>query len=128
MIDLLTDEQIDQVLNSQVVGRIGCHQNGKTYVVPVAYAFDGTDIYAHSRLGLKIKVMRTNPRVCFQVDVIDNLANWRSVLLHGDYEELTTTARQLKAYELLKSRLSPITTSDAAKPVQNPPPGEKKLR
>ncbi len=128
MIGVLTDEQIDHVLNSQVVGRIGCHQNGKTYVVPVAYAFDGTHIYAHSRLGLKIKVMRTNPRVCFQVDMIDNLANWRSVLLHGDYEELTTTVKQLKAYELLKSRLSPISTSDAARPVQNPPPGEKKLR
>ena len=128
MIDVLTDDQIDHVLQSQVVGRIGCHYDGKIYIVPVAYAFDGTYIYAHSRLGTKIRMMRKNPRVCFQVDVIDNLANWRSVLIDGEYEELTTTATQLKAFELLHSRLSPISTSDAARPSQTPPPGEKKLR
>lgn len=128
MIDILTEDQIDHVLYSQVVGRIGCHLDGKTYVVPVAYAFDGSHIYAHSRVGLKIRIMRKNPRVCFQVDEIDNLANWRSVLIDGEFEELTTTVKQLKAFEVLKSRLSPISTSDAARPVQNPPPGEKRRR
>lgn len=128
MIDILTDDQIDQVLASQVVGRIGCHSEGKTYIMPVAYAFDGTHIYAHSRVGLKIHIMRKNPSVCFQVDVIENLANWRSVLIDGEFEELTTSVLQLKAFKLLKVRLSPIITSDAAKPLEYSASGEKKLR
>lgn len=127
MIDTLTEEQIDHVLFTKMVGRIGCHADGKTYVVPVAYAFDGTHIYAHSRVGQKILMMRKNPRVCFQVDDIDNLANWRSVVVDGEYEELTSPKLLNKASKLLGQRLTPFVTSDAAKPADNPP-GEKKMR
>jgi len=128
MINQLTDDQIDRVLTAQSIGRIGCHVDGKTYVVPVAYAFDGKHIYAHSRPGLKVTMMRKNPLVCFQVDIIADMASWQCVILDGEYEELKTNALQLKAYKLLKDRLSPLVTSDAAKPVQSPPPGEKRLR
>lgn len=127
MIDKLSKTQIDQVLVSQVVGRIGCHADGDTYVVPVAFAFDGDYIYAHSRAGLKIDMMRKNPRVCFQVDVIAGLARWRCVILRGVFEELKTSAQQAKAFALLKERLSPLETSEAAQPT-SPPPGEKKRR
>ncbi len=126
MIGSLNDAQIDHVLLSQVVGRIGCHVSGKTYVVPVAYAFDGTYIYGHSRLGQKIQMMRKNSRVCFQVDQIDNLANWRCVVIDCEYEELTTVRQQNHAFALLKDRLGPIITSTAAKPTQHI--GEKKMR
>lgn len=128
MIGSLTNAQIDQVLVSKMIGRIGCHVDGKTYIVPVAYVFDGTHIYAHSRVGQKIVMMRKNPRVCFQVDDVDNFANWRSVVIDGEFEELKTPKLQSKAFAVLKERLDPVMTSDAAKPSQNPPPGEKKLR
>ena len=45
-------------------------------------------IYAHSAEGLKIRMMRANPNVRFQVDQRENLANWRSVWSWGVYEEL----------------------------------------
>jgi len=128
MIGSLTGEQIDQVLFSRVLGRIGCHADGKTYIVPVAYVFDGTHIYAHSRSGQKIEMMRKNPRVCFQVDDIDNLSNWRSVVIDSEYEALKSAELQDKAFHLLKARLSPLVTSDAARPQDEPPPGEKRLR
>lgn len=124
----LTDEQIDHVLTAQVVGRIGCHLNNTIYIVPVAYAFDGDFIYVHSRVGKKIEVMRKNPDVCFQVDVIENLANWRSVVVNGVYEELVRGAAEKKALKLLKDRLTPFVTSEAAMPAKDPPPGEKKMR
>lgn len=128
MTDRLTDDQIDQVLASQVIGRIGCHLDGRTYVVPVAYAFDGHYIYGHSKTGLKISMMRKNPSVCFEVDIIENMASWRSVIVTGEYEELTTQALQLKAFQQLSARLSPLTTSESARPTRQPPAGEKKLR
>lgn len=128
MIGQLTSAQIHQVLTSEVVGRIGCHGDGKTYVVPVAFAYDGTHIYAHSKTGTKILMMRKNPKVCFQVDIIENMVNWRSVIIHGEYEEMKTISEQKKAYTLLKERLAPVHTSDTTKPVQPPSPGEKRLR
>src|SRR5687768_6959788 len=97
---------------------MGCQYQGRTHIVTVAYGFDGTHIYAHSRAGLKIDIMRENPRVCFQVDIVENLANWRSVIIDGEFEELVTKPMQLKAFNLLHSRLSPLITSDAAKPLQ----------
>ena len=128
MIGELTNDQIDQVLASQMVGRIGCHVEERTYIVPVAFAFDGQYIYAHSRNGLKISMMRKNPTVCFEVDIIENMGNWRSVIVQGVYEELKTGALQLLAFKLLSDRLSPVRTSQAARPSSKTPPGEKKMR
>lgn len=127
MIAELNDRQIENILSSVLVGRIGCHSEGRTYVVPVAFAWHDGYIYAHSNEGLKVRMMRKNPSVCFQVDAIDSLANWRCVIMQGEFEELTTRELQLHAFNLLQERLSPFRTSDAAKP-HSPPPGEKRRR
>jgi nitroimidazol reductase NimA-like FMN-containing flavoprotein (pyridoxamine 5'-phosphate oxidase superfamily) len=38
----LSKEQSENVLRTELVGRIGCYAFGKVYVIPVAYAFDKT--------------------------------------------------------------------------------------
>lgn len=127
MIHNLTDDQIDHIVRSQMIGRIGCSAKGKVYVVPTAYAYDGNYIYAHAKEGMKINVMRKHPRVCFQLDVIENLASWRSVILWGEYEELTSRPLQLKAIKLLNDRFTPVTMSESAKPSANVPRGPEKV-
>jgi nitroimidazol reductase NimA-like FMN-containing flavoprotein (pyridoxamine 5'-phosphate oxidase superfamily) len=83
MIGKSTDDQIIHVLYGQRIGRIACQDEGRLYIVPVSYAFDRGYIYCHSMDGLKTKMMRNNPSVCFQVDDIDNMTNWRSVIAWG---------------------------------------------
>jgi len=112
----MTKGQIDQVLHSQLTGRIGCHAFKKTYVVPVSYVYDGTAVYAHSADGLKVRMMRKNPAVCFQVDHIDNLANWRSVVIWGDYEEIKDVEEQVRVLNLLHDRFSTFTSGESVKP------------
>jgi uncharacterized protein len=68
MLGELKPEQINAVLFNEVVGRIGCHGEGRTYIVPITYVFDGDAVYGHSAEGLKIRMMRANPNVCFEVD------------------------------------------------------------
>ncbi|MBD0283849.1 MAG: pyridoxamine 5'-phosphate oxidase family protein [Bacteroidota bacterium] len=111
MLDILNHNQIEQVLEHQVIGRIGCHAEGKTYVVPISYAYDGKDIYAHTHEGLKIKIMRKNPMVCFEVDDTRNLADWKSVIAWGEFEELTEKEDCNYALQLLNSRVLPMATS-----------------
>ena len=111
MLGELTAEQINAVLSSEVVGRVGCHGEGRTYIVPITYMFDGDAVYAHSAEGLKIRMMRANPHVCFQVDQRENLANWRSVVAWGVYEELHGK-EALDALQLLVARLLPLVTSE----------------
>jgi nitroimidazol reductase NimA-like FMN-containing flavoprotein (pyridoxamine 5'-phosphate oxidase superfamily) len=89
MIATLPPEAAEEVLESSAIGRIGVHADGRTYVVPVTYAYDGDAVYCHSVDGMKLDMLRTSPRgVCFEVEQVDDIANWRSVIAWGDFEEL----------------------------------------
>jgi hypothetical protein len=88
MIGRLSPEEIERVLSSQMIGRIGCHAGGRTYVVPVTYAYDGESIYGYTGEGMKLRMMRDNPEVCFEVEQIDDPSRWRSVIAWGSFEEL----------------------------------------
>ena len=88
MLGKLNRSQIDNLLRSEVTGRIGCHSRNKTYIVPLTFAYDGEYIYCHTIEGLKTRMMRENPHVCFEVDRVDNMANWQSAIIWGTYEEL----------------------------------------
>ena len=111
MFGQLNNDEIEELIKQKVVGRIGCHANGITYVVPVSYAYDGTYIYGHSFEGMKLNIMRKNPQVCFQVDDTRNLANWQSVICWGEFEELYTTVERESGLQKLVSRNLPIITS-----------------
>src|SRR4051794_25095067 len=87
-VEELTREAIDELLREEIVGRIGCHAEGETYVVPVIYAYDGEAFYAYSIEGKKIRMMRENPSVGFEVDRYEGPGRWRSVIAQGEYEEL----------------------------------------
>ena len=116
---ILTDEQIDHVLETQTVGRIGCYFDKKVYVVPITYVYNNGYIYAHSQEGMKVRMMRKNPHVCFESDTIENMANWRSVIAWGNFEELKTEREQKAAMKILVDRLLPLVNSTSIKPMQN---------
>src|SRR6478735_552165 len=88
MLGQLNDEEIDALLHKQLTGRLGCHADGTTYVVPVNYTYDGNFIYAHSADGMKLSMMRKNPAVCFEVDEIAHVFRWKSVIVWGRFEEV----------------------------------------
>lgn len=115
MLGELTQDQIIHVLQNQVIGRIGCCHNKKVYVVPITYAYNDKYIYAHSKEGLKISMMRSNPEVCFEVDSMENMANWRSVVVWGTFEELKSTEEQKRGMEILVSKVMPFTTSETVR-------------
>ncbi|MEB2785258.1 pyridoxamine 5'-phosphate oxidase family protein [Algoriphagus persicinus] len=98
------------------MGRIGCIEEGRPYIVPISYAFDNGYIYGHSIEGLKIKIMRNNPRVCFQVDSIENMTNWRSVIAWGEFEEMKNEDEYEFGMRILNNRLAPFVTSNAVRP------------
>lgn len=124
MLGTLTEEQSKYILVSHHVGRIGCYADGRIMVVPVTYVSDGKYIYAQSLEGTKINMMRKQPQVCFQVDSIDSLTNWRSVLVWGEYEELNSPEEQSHARKLIAERLAPLRlgqTVDPSREFGDPP-------
>ena len=112
MLGSLNKSQISEVLRHELVGRLACYANKKLYIVPVTYAYDGKYIYVRSKEGTKVKMMRKNPEVCFEVDSIDNLAHWRSVVVWGKYQELKTRQEQETGRKVLRERLLPFINSE----------------
>ena len=110
MLGELNEAQINNLLLSQAVGRIGCTDGKQPYIVPVTYVFDGKDIYGQTRMGTKLDLMRKNTNVCFQVDTMLNMANWQSVVVFGTFQELKGKAA-VKARAYLYDRVLPLMTS-----------------
>jgi len=111
MFGQLNEEQIEQLLGKQVLGRLGCHALGLTYVVPISYAYNDGYIYCHSEEGLKLSILRKNRQVCFQVDDTRDLSNWQSVICWGEFEELSDPIDKRRALAILNARNFPMATS-----------------
>jgi nitroimidazol reductase NimA-like FMN-containing flavoprotein (pyridoxamine 5'-phosphate oxidase superfamily) len=104
----LDKKQIIDLLQRQVIGRLGCHANDETYIIPINYVYRNDSIYAHSGNGKKIEMMRINPKVCFQVDETTDTFRWQSVILWGTFEELNGEDRQ-QAMQGIIQRIMPLT-------------------
>jgi len=103
----LPRDEIERFLDEQCVGRVGCHDEGGTYVVPVIYARRDDGLYVMTTEGRKVRVMRNNPSVCFEVDEYDGATgNWRSVIVQGVYQELDGEGKAL-ALSILSRRFGP---------------------
>ena len=87
-IDELNDTECREILSRVSTARLGCSLNDQPYVVPVGIAYEEDYIYVFSTMGQKIKWMRSNPKVCVQIDEIRSQSDWVSVIANGDFQEL----------------------------------------
>ncbi|MFX0558601.1 pyridoxamine 5'-phosphate oxidase family protein [Maribacter sp. CXY002] len=89
MINLKKNECID-ILRNNYLGHLAFISNKKPYVLPITFFFDeaNNSIISYAIEGHKINAMRKNKAVSLEVEEIDTVNNWRSILLHGTFEEL----------------------------------------
>lgn len=106
----LNEQQINNLLCSQAIGRVACCEGKYPYIVPVTYAYDGEFIYCQSYEGKKIDLMRKNPNVCFEVDLANSISNWQSALVYGQFEEQSGNAVE-KTREILMTKVMPLMTA-----------------
>ncbi len=110
MLGILNQDQINNVLLSQVMGRLACTDGKSPYIIPVTYIFEGEYLYGQSNEGTKLEIMRKNPNVCVEVDIMANMQNWQCVLVFGTFEELKGDLSE-QAREKLYSRIFTLMTS-----------------
>ena len=84
----LNKDQIENILSSQSIGRLACSDGLYPYIIPINYAYDGEYIYGQTNPGTKLEIMRSNPNVSFEAELVTNMRNWQSVVLHGQFDEL----------------------------------------
>ena len=115
MMGQLTNDEIENLLHTAVLGRIGCTDGKLIYVVPISFVYDGNYVYCYTHEGLKTNMLRENPNLCFEVEQLVDLANWQTVITHGTFEELTDPALRFDALKKLHARKLPIITSQTTR-------------
>jgi nitroimidazol reductase NimA-like FMN-containing flavoprotein (pyridoxamine 5'-phosphate oxidase superfamily) len=85
----LEDSKIKFILENNYIGNLGYIYRNRPYVVPITYYFDkeNNSIICYSGDGHKMTAMRKNPAVSLQVEDIQSVNNWKSVLVHGTFEQ-----------------------------------------
>jgi nitroimidazol reductase NimA-like FMN-containing flavoprotein (pyridoxamine 5'-phosphate oxidase superfamily) len=63
---------------------------------------------------MKIKMMRKNSDVCFEVDEMTSFTNWKSVIAWGEYQELSDKRKRYEAMKLFIDRMLYLKLSKSA--------------
>lgn len=91
----LTDLEIVQLLQNEHYGHIACCiEPHRPYLVPITYVYSNNTVYCFSYPGKKIDMMRKQPKVCFQVEEVQDNTSWQSAMLWGTYHELEEQERE----------------------------------
>src|SRR5271167_2777782 len=86
-------------------GRLACASNNRPYIVPLYFVCDQEHLYCFSTLGQKILWMRQNPLVCVEADEIRAHDDWESIVLLGQYVEISSGPEGAKARSHIRSLL-----------------------
>ncbi|WP_309667860.1 pyridoxamine 5'-phosphate oxidase family protein [Tabrizicola sp.] len=90
-----------KVLAENRLGHLACAREGRPYVVPIYFGYEGNCLYAFSMPGKKIEWMRASPVVSVLVEERGRGREWKSVIVDGNYEELPDRFQRNRAWALL---------------------------
>ncbi|WP_149273044.1 pyridoxamine 5'-phosphate oxidase family protein [Pareuzebyella sediminis] len=78
------------LLEENYVGRLAYIYENEPHVVPSTYFFDKNNkrLLCFASNGHRIHALRQYNRVSFQVDQVESFRSWKSVQVHGIFEEL----------------------------------------
>lgn len=107
------------LLQRQNFGHLGCSRDGRPYVVPMHYAYDGKELYFFTTEGMKTQFIEANPQVCLQVDEVTNSSHWRSVMVIGRAARLTNPEETQRAMQLITERNPSLTPAISATQVDS---------
>jgi uncharacterized protein len=110
--------EIDQILARNYVGRLAYAWKNHVDIEPLHYVYDSGWIYGRTSAGTKLEATgETWAPVAFEVDEVEGIFQWRSVVIHGGFYVLDEAgaeweqAEWRRGVELLR-RLIPETLSE----------------
>ncbi|NHF59615.1 flavin mononucleotide-binding protein [Flavobacteriaceae bacterium TP-CH-4] len=111
-------KECKSVLSKNYIGRIGYISQGSPDILPMTFYYhpDQNSIISYSSEGGKIMAMRNNSSVSFQVDDIVSGNEWRSVLVRGEFEEISGTDAKYLLHEFSEAVKAVIKTRENASP------------
>lgn len=119
-------EECEQILSRNHVGRLAYAWKNHVDIEPLHYVHDGQWLYGRTSPGTKLIVTGEQwwP-VAFEVDEVEGLFQWRSVVVHGGFYAIPEDgpewqeAVRSRGLELLRTLLPETLTPDDPAPHRN---------
>jgi nitroimidazol reductase NimA-like FMN-containing flavoprotein (pyridoxamine 5'-phosphate oxidase superfamily) len=114
----ISDESgIIAIIEKANVCRLGMVDGNKPYIVPLCFGYHDNVLYFHGSLkGLKIDLIRKNPNVCFEFDLIaetiesEDTCDWsmkyQSVIGFGKAVFIESSEEKREALSIIMARYS----------------------
>ena len=114
------------ILGRNHVGRLAFSFHDKVDIEPISYVYRDNWIVARTSHGTKLTTMQHHPWVAFEVDEVETIFDWRSVVVHGSmhildpsggdrdreaYAGAVNTLRELDAMVLTPNDPAPFRTA-----------------
>ena len=77
------------LIQRQTVGRMAYTFRNRVDIAPIHYVYSDGWLFARTSDGAKMTTLRHAPWVAFEVDEIDGVFDWRSVVVHGTAYRMT---------------------------------------
>jgi nitroimidazol reductase NimA-like FMN-containing flavoprotein (pyridoxamine 5'-phosphate oxidase superfamily) len=115
----LSRQECEQILARNHVGRLAYAWKNHVDIEPLHYVYDGQWLYGRTSRGTKLIVTGEQwwP-VAFEVDEVEGLFQWRSVVVHGGFYAIPEDgpewqeAMRNKGVDLLRTLLPETLTPD----------------
>src|SRR5215210_4123767 len=111
-------DEIERILARNNVGRIAYSFRDRVDIEPLHYAYADGWLYGRTSHGTKFADVQHNRWVAFEVDEVDGVFSWRSVVVHGALYVLSEDRppREIQAWrravELLREIIPETFTDD----------------
>jgi nitroimidazol reductase NimA-like FMN-containing flavoprotein (pyridoxamine 5'-phosphate oxidase superfamily) len=92
---------MDRLLGRSRLGHLGLAREGRAYVIPVFYAYDGRAFFFQTLPGLKDEFLQGTTEACFVVTDAPSDDTWASVQAVGRLSEVRDVPDQLRAMEAM---------------------------
>jgi uncharacterized protein len=81
----LERDEIEVMLARNNVGRLAFSFHDRVDVQPIHYVYEHGWVYGRTSEGDKIMALSHNQWVAFEIDEIDGVFDWKSVVVHGSF-------------------------------------------
>jgi len=118
-------DEIEQILLRNNVGRIAFSLHDRVDIEPINYVFDSGWIYGRTSPGAKLWTIAHHPWVAFEVDEVQGLFYWVSVVVKGAFYlvDPDTSVRQDPAFahgvDLLRALIPETLTANDPTPFRH---------
>jgi nitroimidazol reductase NimA-like FMN-containing flavoprotein (pyridoxamine 5'-phosphate oxidase superfamily) len=118
----LKKAEIESVLARNNVARLAYLLDGRVDIEPIHYVFADRTIYGRTAPGTKLSALAHDYWVAVEVDEVDALFDWRSVVAHGGFHRIppdqpgTQKVLWEHAVEVLRQLIPKALTADDPTP------------